>query len=267
MSSNDETPAQVVEQHGPVRVITLNRPERRNAIDIPDRLDLLERLREAFTDPGTRAVVLTGAGRIFCAGGDISSMDADPATLDRRLELAGELARLLSDSPVPMVGAVNGGAYGLGLSIAMACDVVLADQNARFASSFGRLGLVADTGLAWSLAQRVGRARARELILSSRTVPADEAVRLGMVDHAVSIDGLMGQAIDAARHLAAQSAPMLAATRELFADPDFSLDSVLRHEKHTQLRLLAGGDFREGRSAFAEGRAPTFTDTHGRDQS
>jgi len=264
VSSIDNGPPQAVAQHGSVRVITLNRPERRNVIDIPDRTALLERLREAFSDPGTRSVVLTGAGRIFCAGGDITSMDADPMTLNHRLGLAGELARLLTDAPVPLVVAVNGGAYGLGLSIAMACDVVVADEGARFASSFGRLGLVADTGLAWSLTQRVGRTRARELILSSRTVPVDEAHRLGMVDHVVPVDGLLERAMRVAEHFAAQSSPMVAATREMFADPQFSLDSVLRHEKTTQLRLLAGNDFSEGRAAFSEGLTPTFTDTHGR---
>lgn len=258
-------PAQLISQHGPVRVITLNRPERRNAIDIPDRVALLARLREAFADTGTRAVVLTGAGRVFCAGGDITSMDADPKTLDRRLDLAGELARLLTGSPVPLVAAVNGGAYGLGLSIAMACDVVVADDTARFVSSFGKLGLVADTGLAWTLAQRVGRARAREIVLSSRTVPSDEALRLGMVDHLVPAASVLERALALAGHLAAQSSPMLAAMREMFAEPDFTLENVLRHEKATQLRLLAGPDFREGRAAFAEGRTPTFTDTHARE--
>lgn len=263
-NSHGSNPAQVVVQHGAVRVITLNRPERRNAIDIADRMALLERLQEAFSDRDTRSVVLTGAGRVFCAGGDIGSMDADPDTLDHRLGLAGALARLVTGSPVPLVAAVNGGAYGLGLSIAMACDVVVADEGARFASSFGRLGLVADTGLAWTLTQRVGLARARELILSSRTVPVEEAHRVGMVDHVVPADTLLERALAAAQHLAAQSAPMLAATREVFADPGFSLESVLRHEKTTQLRLLAGTDFREGRAAFAESRTPTFTDSHGR---
>lgn len=266
MDNSNAGPAQVVVDHGPVRVITLNRPERRNAIDVPDRLELLDRLREAFNNPGTRAVVVTGAGRVFCAGGDISSMDADAETLDRRLGLAGELARLLIDSPVPLVAAINGGAYGLGLSIAMTCDVVLADESARFASSFGKLGLVADTGLAWSLSQRVGRARARELILSSRTVQVDEALRLGMVDHVEPAESLQERAMAVAEHLAAQSAPMLAATREIFADPDFTLENVLRHEKTTQLRLLAGNDFREGRAAFSEGRATSFTDSHGRER-
>lgn len=266
MSNSSSEPAQVVVQHGRVRVITLNRPERRNAIDVADRLALLDHLREAYTDPDTRSVVLTGAGRVFCAGGDITSMDADPATLDNRLGLAGDLARLLTHSPVPLVAAVNGGAYGLGLSIATACDVVVAHEGARFASSFGKLGLVADTGLAWSLTQRVGRARARELILSSRTVSVDEALRLGMVDHVVPTDSLLERAMTLAHHLAAQSSPMLAATREIFADPDFTLESVLRHERETQLQLLAGSDFRQGRAAFSEGRAPTFTDHHGRER-
>lgn len=260
-----EQPAQLISQHGPVRVITLNRPERRNAIDIPDRVALLARLREAFADTGTRAVVLTGAGRVFCAGGDIASMDADRTTLDRRLDLAGELARLLTGSPVPLVAAVNGGAYGLGLSIAMACDVVVADDTARFVSSFGRLGLVADTGLAWTLAQRVGRAHAREIVLSSRTIRSDEALRLGMVDHLVPAAAVLERALALAAHLAAQSSPMLAATREIFAEPDFTLENVLRQEKAAQLHLLAGPDFRAGLTAFMEGRTPTFTDTHRRE--
>ena len=260
-----DAPAQLTAQHGPVRVITFNRPERRNAIDIPDRRALLGALRDAFSDPGTRAVVFTGAGKVFCAGGDITSMDADAATLDKRLDLAGELARLFVGAPLPLVSAVNGGAYGLGMSIAAACDVVVCDDTARFASSFGRLGLVADTGLAWTLTQRVGRSRAREIILTSRTVSTDEAHRLGLVDEVAPTSSLMDRALETAQHLATQSAPMVAATRELFADPDFNLETVLHHEKSTQLRLLAGGDFREGRAAFAERRTPKFTDTHGRE--
>lgn len=246
--------------HGPVRVLTLNRPERRNALNREDRLALLTALDGAEADPSCRAVVLTGAGGVFSAGGDIRSMSPDPETSRDRLALVNRLARTLVTMPTPVVAAVEGGAWGLGLALACASDLVVADRSSRFAASFAKIGLAPDTGLTWSLPRRVGAGRARGLLLTARSVETDEAERIGLVDEVVDDGSAVSRARALAEELAGFSAPATAALKRLLARCDAPLDEVLDAEAEEQERLLAGEDFTEGRAAFFERRPARFSE-------
>jgi 2-(1,2-epoxy-1,2-dihydrophenyl)acetyl-CoA isomerase len=251
-------PAVLRRDHGPVRVLTLNRPERRNALDLPDRRALLAELEAADGDPSCRAVVLTGTGEVFSAGGDIRSMSPDPVVARERLETVNAVARTMVTMGTPIVSAVEGGAFGLGLSLSCASDVVVAGRSARFVASFARLGLVADTGLFWTLPQRVGAGRARALLLTARTVECDEAERIGLVDVVVDDGSAVEHAVELATRLAGHSVPATAALKAILAQPDSSLEGVLAAEAEAQVDLLGGPDFAEGRQAFLERRIARF---------
>ncbi|MFI5665046.1 enoyl-CoA hydratase/isomerase family protein [Streptomyces sp. NPDC051684] len=243
---------------GPVHILTLNRPARRNALDLADRRELLVALRESEQDPECRAIVLTGAGEVFCAGGDIRSMSQDPDVARERLAVVGDVARALVCSAKPVVAAVRGGAYGLGLGLAAACDYVVAAEDARFAASFAKIGLTADAGLSWSLARRVGHARAKEVILFAEDMDATEAQRVGLVSEIVAGEKVAVRARERAERLAAASPAMVAATKRIFAQEAQDLDAVLDAEADAQVELLGGEGFAEGRAAFLERRRPVF---------
>lgn len=256
-----ERPAVRVEDHDGVRVLTLDRPERRNSLNLPDRRELLAALRAADADPSCRALVLTGAGEVFSAGGDISSMSSEPAVSRERLDLVNQVARALVGTGLPVVSAVEGGAYGLGLSLTCAGDLVVAGRSSRFAASFAKIGLVADTALSWTLPRRVGPGRARTMLLTARTVGAEEAERIGLVDEVVADGTALHRAMELASRLAGFSAPATAATKRLVAACGGSLDELLTAEAEIQVDLLAGADFAEGRAAFLERRAAVFTES------
>ncbi|MFD7292849.1 enoyl-CoA hydratase/isomerase family protein [Streptomyces sp. NPDC059897] len=251
-------PAVDIRCEGPVHTLTLNRPARRNALDLADRRELLAGLRESERDPECRAIVLAGAGEVFCAGGDIRSMSQDPDVARERLAVVGDVARALVCSAKPVVAAVRGGAYGLGLGLAAACDYVVAADDARFAASFAKIGLTADSGLSWSLAQRVGPARAKEIILFAEDLNAAEAQRIGLVSEIVAAEKVAARARERAERLAAASPAMVAATKRIFAQEAQDLDAVLDAEAEAQVALLAGEGFAEGRAAFLERRRPVF---------
>jgi enoyl-CoA hydratase/carnithine racemase len=251
-------PAVLREEHGSVRLLWLNRPGRRNALDLPDRELLLEELMSAEADPVIRAVVLAGTGEVFSAGGDIRSMSPDPEVAHRRLQLVNDIARAMLTGGTPLVVAVEGGAFGLGLSLACAGDVVVAGRSARFAASFAKIGLVADTGLFYTLPRRVGAGRARELMLTARSMTADEAERIGLLNFVVDDGHAVERALSLATDLAASSPAATAGLKRILAQEDQSLDAVLASEERVQVELLAGPDFAEGRAAFIERRNPMF---------
>lgn len=251
-------PAVRVTDHGGVRVLTLDRPERRNALDLDDRRELVVALRAASADPQCRALILTGSGEVFSAGGDISSMSSDPVVARARLDLANQVARELVGTDLPVISAVEGGAFGLGLSLACAGDLVVAGASASFAASFARIGLVSDTGLSWTLPRRVGPGRARTMLLTARTVRADEAHRIGLVDELVEDGSALDRALELATQVGSLSAPATAATKRMMVHCDDPLDEMLDLEARVQVELLAGADFAEGRDAFLERRSAVF---------
>lgn len=241
---------------GATAVLTLDYPARRNALAIPMRRALADALERIEADPQVRAIVVTGAGGTFCAGGDISGMDvADLAAGRERFRLTHRLVRALIKSAKPVVAAIEGWCVGAGLSLAMCCDTVVAAGDARFAAGFGKVGLIADLGLLHTLPARIGQGRARQVFLYGDTLDAPYAERIGMVDDLVA----PGTALQAALARAARfagGAPLPAAlTKQYLAT---GLDAALDWEREAQSALFLTADHAEGKAAFLEKRAPSF---------
>lgn len=258
--SVDPTPARLVhvESAGPVTTVTLDDPARRNALSLGMRDELAVALTAADADEHCRAVVLTGAGGTFSAGGDLSTMSPDPDQARVRLDAIAQVIRSVVTCSKPVVAAVDGYAYGAGLSLAAACDIVVAAPDARFCCAFSGVGLTADAGLHWSLPARVGYGRARMLIMLGTVVDATTGHDYGLVDQLATAASLPA-ATDVAEQLARRAPRSLAATKSILADGSGSLDDVLSREATAQQALLASEDFAEGRAAFFEKRVPTFT--------
>ncbi len=243
-----------------VATVTLNRPDRLNALTATMGVEYARALRALDADPEVRAVVVTGAGRGFCSGADLSVLGQGPEALEGFLadSTGGDSPTLARDIDTPVVMAVQGAAAGLGFVIAMSGDVVFAGPEARFISAFSRLGLVAEYGIAWSLPRLVGGARAAEILLSGRPLDAEEAYRLGLVS-AVVEDPLTA-AREWAHDVAHSCSPFSTATmkRQLRASSVSTWDDAMT----TSLRLMGesfrGPDLVEALTAKVQGRPPDF---------
>lgn len=225
-----------------IAVLTLDVPAKRNALTMALRMALRDALGRLDADPDCRGVVLTGAGDAFCSGGDVEGMGGDGAA--ERLGVLHDVVRLVACGGTPVVAAVRGPAYGGGFSLAMAADAVVADPTARFCASFGRIGLMPDMGLMWSLPGRVGEAKARRIALEGREIEAAGAHRLGLVDE-MAADG---QHVAAARALAASLGVGPVGAVKALARP--GLEAMLAAEMATQPELMAGKEHRTAREAF-----------------
>lgn len=245
------------DRDGLTAVLTLNYPERRNALAIPMRRALVEALERIEADPALRAIVITGAGGTFCAGGDISGMDvADLAAGRERFRLTHQLVRLLIKGSKPIVAAVEGWCVGAGLSLAMCCDTVMAARDARFAAGFGKIGLIADLGLLHTLPARIGQGRARQVFLYGDPMDAARAEQVGLVDELVDAGGALDAAIARARRFADAAPLPVALTRQWLAA---GLDAALDWEREAQSGLFLTADHAEGKAAFLQKRPARFS--------
>jgi 2-(1,2-epoxy-1,2-dihydrophenyl)acetyl-CoA isomerase len=251
-----------VDAEAGVATIILNRPEALNSLTVPMKQDLLAAFRRVERDAAVRAVVLTGAGRAFCAGQDLRERlqpDAAPLGVELR-ERYNPIIRAMRALPKAIVGAINGVAAGAGASLAMACDIRIAAEGASFALAFGRVGLVPDSGATWFLPRLVGATRAAELALLNEPVSAPDAVRLGLVGRVVPADRLPSVAQEVAARLAAGAPRATALTkRALDAAWERDLDAALDAEADLQDEAGRTKDHAEGMAAFLEKRAPRFT--------
>ncbi len=251
-----------VEVDGAVATLMLDRPEALNALTIPVKVALLEALQAIADDRAIRAVILTGAGRAFCAGQDLAERDApDAPPLDVELrERYNPIIRAMRTMGQPVIAAVNGVAAGAGASLAFACDLRIAAEDARFVLAFGRIGLVPDSGATWFLPRLVGAARAAEIALVDEPVGADEALRIGLVHRVVPAGELISKARALADRLAS-GAPLAAALTKQALDRAWAIDLDEALEGEAKLQGLAGGtaDHAEGLAAFREKRPPRFT--------
>ena len=246
----------VEEQDGSVLVLTLDHPTRRNALAIPLRDQLTDILERVQADPSVRALVLTGAGGTFCSGGDISGMDVETVLEGReRMRRSHRLVELLAAGSKPVVAAVEGWCAGAGLSLACAADTIVAAENARFVAGFGRIGLMADLGLPFTLPHRVGAGRARQILLYHQQLSAAEAERAGLIDQVVPVGDTLREALGKARFLATQPPLPIALTKQIMA---VGLHRALEAERGHQATLFVTGDFAEGRAAFLAKREPSF---------
>lgn len=251
-----------VEVDGPVATLTLDRPDSLNALTVPVKVALREALASLAADRSVRAVILTGAGRAFCAGQDLAEReqpDAAPLEVEVRVRY-NPIIRTLRSMDQPVIAAVNGVAAGAGASLAFACDIRLAADDARFVLAFGRIGLVPDSGATWFLPRLVGSAKAAELALIGDTVDAAEALRLGLVSRVVPGDRLMAEARALADRLAEGAPLALSLTKSaLQRSLAIDLDEALEGEAKLQGIAGASADHAEGLAAFREKRPPRFT--------
>ncbi|GEO14892.1 2-(1,2-epoxy-1,2-dihydrophenyl)acetyl-CoA isomerase [Microvirga aerophila] len=246
------------------RVITLNRPDRLNSFNEAMHAALMTALLDAEADKDCRTLILTGAGRGFCAGQDLSDRVFSPgevpdlsSTLER---LYNPLVRKLRDLRMPVLCAVNGVAAGAGANIAFACDIVLAARSAKFIQAFAKLGLVPDSGGTWFLPRLVGPARARALALLAEPVPAEQAETWGMIWKAVDDAVLMEEAHRLAVHFSSQPTVGLGLIKQaLDASETNDLDQQLDLERDFQGQAGRTPDYMEGVTAFFEKRRPKFT--------
>jgi 2-(1,2-epoxy-1,2-dihydrophenyl)acetyl-CoA isomerase len=226
------------------------------------KVELLRVLRAVERDGAARAVILTGAGRAFCAGQDLRERlepDAAPLGVELR-ERYNPIVAAMRSMPKPIVGAINGVAAGAGASLAMACDLRIASEAASFALAFGRVGLVPDSGATWFLPRLVGEAKAAEIALLGDPVPAADALRLGLVGWVVPAAELAAAARSMAARLAAGAPKAIALTKRALATSwDRDLESALEYEAHLQDMAGRTADHAEGMAAFLEKRPPRFS--------
>jgi enoyl-CoA hydratase/carnithine racemase len=248
------------DRRGNVLVLTLNRPDRLNAWT--DKLEdqYFALLDEADADPEVRAIVVTGAGRGFCAGADMDDLklagEIDTATLPKRV--------LPRHHPLsfrkPLIAAINGAAAGLGLVEAIFCDVRFAVPDAKFTTSFSRRGLIAEYGVAWLLPRIVGTSRALDLLMSARVISCEEAHRIGLVDFLAEPADLLDRAVAYAQDLASFCSPtsMSIIKSQVFEAIDGDFGAAVERADSAMLESFGGADVREGVSSYLERRPPQF---------
>ena len=263
----DEQPL-LMEKHEHVAVLTLNRPAKLNALGAPLRAALTAAFAEAGVDDDVRAVVLTGAGRGFCSGADLTADAAEspPPTQNDHLDdlgWVGHQALVVYSLNKPVIGAVNGIAVGAGMSLALACDVRVGSEQTRFKTVFIERNLSPDSGMSYFLPRIVGYSRAADLIYTSRMVDAQEALRIGLLDRLVAHDALLDSALELAAQMTAW--PPLAlrmSKRVLQHNIECDLPEALRFElSGLSLAGRAVHDRKESLAAFRERRKPRYTGT------
>jgi enoyl-CoA hydratase/carnithine racemase len=258
-----EDQIKVAEDNGIV-TITLNRPERLNAFVGHMRRDLAETLEEAGSDPQVRAVIITGAGRAFCAGGDVHFMAelverADTEEFARLLGAARRVILAIRQMTKPVIASVNGPASGAGFNLALACDLRIASRDATFSQSFVKIGFHPDWGGTYFLPRMVTSNLACEMFFLGDPITADEAYRLGLLNRVVDPDQLEAETRKLAERLRDSAAVSIAAAKHaVYASEHDNLERMLQYEVEAQIRCFESEDGREGVRAFLEKRSPNF---------
>ena len=260
------------ETEAPIATVTLNRPERMNAWTPIMERDVRQAMEAASADDNVRVIVLTGAGRAFCAGADMDALkglDPDdirratslpPFDMNRRPDWQARYAYYPS-IPKPVIGMLNGATAGIGLVHALYCDLRFAADNTVFTTAFSRRGLIAEHGISWMLPRIVGHANALDLLMSARRVSSEEALRIGLVNRLYPPEQLREQTYAYARDLADFVSPSAIAVikRQLYDVPFQTLAEATLDANREMIVSLRGADFREGVASFVEKRAPRFT--------
>jgi 2-(1,2-epoxy-1,2-dihydrophenyl)acetyl-CoA isomerase len=260
----------LVTHAGSVRTLALNRPQALNSFTAAMHGELLAELDAAAADREVRCVVVTGTGRGFCAGQDLAdpavapNLEGDAVATDVGAAIERyykPLALRVRSMPLPVIAAVNGVAAGAGANFALCCDIVVAARSASFIQAFAKIGLIPDCGGTWLLPRLVGRANAIALAMLGDKLPAEDAVRLGLIWKCVDDAAFRAEVAVLAARLAAMPTSALAATRQAMdASQQLDLASALSHEADVQRRLGYAHDFKEGVAAFMAKRAPVFSD-------
>jgi len=249
-----------------IATLTLNRPERLNALGDTLRDDLYDAVTQSAADPNVGVLVITGAGRGFCSGGDVKSMnereqsgEASPP-IDRFAPIRDRIVLAMRDCPKPIIAAVNGAAAGAGMNLALACDLRIASNAAKFSQAFVKRGLAPDWGGSWFLPRVVGTAKAFELIFTGDPIDANEALKLGIVNSVVAPEELMPETYKLARKIANGPPVAIAISkRAIYHNEEVDLRAGLEFETFAQGLCRETEDSKEGVRAFMEKRAPVFT--------
>ena len=252
------------EKDGPIATITLNRPERMNTISGPMLAELSQRLLEANDDRDVRAIILTGSGRAFCAGLDLNDASSGNGiggggSMGATLDLRDAPPTVLHKLDTPVICALNGGAAGYGMDLALGCDIRIASSRAKLAAAFTKRGVLPESGGTWILPRLVGWAKAAEIIFTGRTLDADQCLALGLVNQVVPEASLMEATRALANEIAA-NAPLAvqSAKRMMRIGLSEQFDDHVHHVFLQLLPLFQSHDFREGMSSFLEKRDPKF---------
>jgi len=245
-----------------VALLTLNRPDRLNAWTAEMERVYFDMLEECAAAEDVRVIVVTGAGRGFCAGADMQELqgigNGGPST--EQIEQVRRPQSLPLSIPKPVIAAINGAVAGIGLVQALMCDLRFAAEGAKLTTAFARRGLVAEHGISWMLPRLLGPARALDLLLSGRVVLAEEALSLGLVNRVLAPDRLLEAAFDYARELAVNCSPASMATmkRQVYADLERGLVEATERADMLMLESFTAPDFLEGVTSFMERRDPRF---------
>ena len=251
----------IVELKDRLAKVTLNRPEALNALTLGMREELATAFEGFATDERVRAVLITGAGKAFCAGGDIKMWGdmTNESVFKAIISLVRRAVLAISSLPKPVIAMVNGDAVGGGCNLALACDIVIASEGARFGETFIRLGLAPDWGGTYSLPRLVGIAKSKELLLTGKLIGAKEAEQIGLINLAVPPEKLEETAVDMARQLAHGPTRAMGIIKKLINQAWLmDLPSALEEEARAQWELVNTEDFKEGKEAFLEKRKPIF---------
>lgn len=247
---------------GPVATIAFNRPQRKNAVGPQTVEELLKALADVAADSSVKVLVLTGAGGIFCSGGDLQSemFQPKPPIADKAMTARyGDVTFAIRSLPKPVIAAVDGAAVGIGFHYALACDIIIASDKARFSEGFAGIGLHPDGGGTYLLPRLVGVAKALELIFTNRMIDAQEAERIGIINRAVPAEKLEAAVKEMAQSIA--SGPSIAfglAKISVYQAQSLDLASALEAEARAQAICLHTEDHREGVTAFLAKRKPQF---------
>jgi 2-(1,2-epoxy-1,2-dihydrophenyl)acetyl-CoA isomerase len=249
---------------GRVGTVTLNRPDKLNAFAGQMRQELARVIDEAARDDRLRALVITGAGRAFCAGADVAYLRdlisrEDWKTARDLVEVGSSVVSTIASLPKPVIAAVNGPAAGGGANLALACDLRLASDRASLGQTFNRIGLHPDWGGTYFLPRLVGPAKALELIFTAEMIDAREGLRLGLFNHVVPHERLMDETRELAERLAAKPAVAIALAKQaVYKSFHATLETMIELEIENQARCFKTNDAKEGITAFVEKRTPVF---------
>jgi len=245
--------------HGHVAVVAFHHPEVMNAVSAPMIAGAMAALEAVETGGNFRALILTGSGKAFCAGANLSEVPQGVSAGDMLEQVYHPFLMRLRDLPVPMVTAINGAAVGIGMSFALMGDLCLAARSAFFQQGFSRIGLVPDGGSSWLLPRLIGLARAREMALLSEKLPAETALEWGLINGVTEDENLMPEALKVAGRLADGPASLRLTRRLFWESPGNSYEEQLALEQAAQREAGESADFREGLAAFHQKRPPRFT--------
>ena len=244
-----------------VATITMNRPKSLNSMNGGLIYGLHDAITKAAADSNVRAIVLTGNGKAFCAGGDLSYLNGIESSADKKAFIAkvGDVAKRLTTIEKPVIAYVNGVAAGAGVNLMLACDLVYASAKARFAESFSKVGLIPDCGGLYFLPKAVGLLKAKELMFTADLIDAPTAEKLGMVNGIYEEEALREKVYEIATRLATSAPLSISLIKKYLNNTALTLDEVLTIEETTQALLMGTDDCKEGIAAFYEKRNPIFT--------